>query len=250
MPCKWPKYSISHKLSRTAAKNNNNDNNWDSIMIYELLKRLGIFPERGCNYASVQSVWRRRRTPLAKGDNVAKWPKWPQNGVAAQMWLLSSSFTHWAQLVFMGFSLVDWFKWKWQCDSSKPWPGSAIPEILQHPETLPPYSPPLAPPSTSSSTAGVAQTQLIQIVFMLSLCLYLCLSVCMSCMSVLFTCLSVCLSLCLSIRLNSPSNCSVLYDLFRSITRSLVTESGSDITLWFRFDLLCSWFELLFGFYF
>lgn len=165
--------------------------------------------------------------------------KWPQNGVAAQMWLLSSSFTHWARLVFMAFSLVDWFKWKWQCDSSKPWPGSAIPEILQHPETLPPYSPPLAPPPTSSSTAGVAQTQLIQIVFMLSLCLYLCLSVCMSCMSALFTCLSVCLSLCLSIRLNSPSNCSVLYDLFRSITRSLVTESGSDITLWFCFDLLC-----------
>lgn len=195
MPCKWPKYSISHKLSRTAANNNNNnDNNWDSIMIYELLKRLGIFPERGCNYASVQSVWRRRRTPLAKGDNVAKWPKWPQNGVAAQMWLLSSSFTHWAWLVFMAFSLVDWFKWKWQCDSSKPWPGSAIPEILQHPETLPPYSPPLAPPSTSSSTAGVAQTQLIQIVFMLSLCLYLCLSVCLVCLPCLPVCLFVSLS--------------------------------------------------------
>lgn len=64
-----------------------------------------------------------------------------------------------------------------------------------------------------------------------SCCLSVFIFVCLSVLHVCLVYLSVFLSLCLSIRLNSPSNCSVLYDLFRSITRSLVTESGSDITL-------------------
>lgn len=175
------------------------------------------------------------------GKMARKWCRGPNVAAFKLIYALSSAWFYGFQLGWLIQMKVT--MWQQQALTRLSDPGNpTTPEVTP----LVSYSLPPLPPSTSSSTAGVAQTQLIQIVFMLSLCLYLCLSVCMS---VLFACL-VYLSVCLSIRLNSPSNCSVLYDLFRSITRSLVTESGSDITLWFCFDLLCSWFELLFGFYF
>lgn len=218
-------------------------------MIYELLKRLGIFPERGCNYASVQSVWRRRRTPLAKGDNVAKWPKW-QNGHK----MVSRPKCGWFQAhLRIELSLVLWVS-AWLIDSNESDNVTAA-SLDQAQRSRKSYntrshSPRIVLSPSSSSlnqfeysrcSANATHSNCFHAVSLslsLSVCLY-----------VLYVCL-VYLSVCLSIRLNSPSNCSVLYDLFRSITRSLVTESGSDITLWFCFDLLCSWFELLFGFYF